>query len=63
MLKIIVFLHGKIIRYRLFQLIRKQIIGQRVVGDGQSAFDRSGIKYARYDTSNDFDVFDFDLSG
>ncbi len=42
------------------QLIRKQIIGQRVVGDGQSAFDRSGIKYARYDTSNDFDVFDFD---
>jgi hypothetical protein len=40
--------------------VRKQIIGQRLIGDGQSAFNRQGTKYARYDTTNDFDVFDFD---
>ncbi len=42
------------------QLVRKQIIGQRLMSDGQSLFNRQGTKYARYDTTNDFDVFDFD---
>jgi hypothetical protein len=42
------------------QLVRKQIIGQRLKSDGQSTFNRQGTKYARYDTTNDFDVFDFD---
>lgn len=42
------------------QLVRKQIIGQRLKSDGQSTFSRQGTKYARYDTTNDFDVFDFD---
>jgi hypothetical protein len=41
-------------------LINKQIIGQRLGGDGQSAFNLQGTKYARYDTTNDLDVFDFD---
>jgi len=42
------------------QFINKQIIGQRIGGDGQSTFNKQGTKYARYDTNNDLDVFDFD---
>jgi hypothetical protein len=42
------------------QFVRKQIIGQRLASDGQSCFNRQGTKYARYDATNDFDVFDFD---
>ncbi len=42
------------------QLTNKQTIGQRLGADGQSKFNQNGTKYARYDTSNDLDVFDFD---
>jgi hypothetical protein len=42
------------------QFVNKQIIGQRFGADGQSKFNLQGTKYARYDTTNDLDVFDFD---
>ncbi len=42
------------------QFITKQIIGVRVGSDGQSAFNRQGSKYARYDATNGLDIFDFD---
>lgn len=42
------------------QFVNKQLIGQRLASDGQSAFNLQGTKYARYDSTNDLDVFDFD---
>jgi hypothetical protein len=42
------------------QLVRKQIIGQRLGSDGQSVFNPQGTKYARYDGTNGIDIFDFD---